>query len=236
MTLKNKTCNIILVVTGIIIVFLIIPFTLNFLLQKESCLKMVIGGPESPKVWLAFWGSYLAALGTLFAAGVALVNSKKERIDNRLFHRLSTLRQDYSNVEKEIIDIINIHSIFKLTEIYRALPNLINANNFQQLFIFDLRNSVTIAEKLNDFYECRHFLEAFAKVNVYYVNKSIDIKEILVRDINDSQKEKMLEEFLMNVSIDPERRVMEDDLSKEGNKFLGQLRTNIVKYNKLLEK
>lgn len=235
MTLKNKTCNIILVVTGIIIVFLIIPFTLNCLLQKESCLKSVIGGTESPKVWLAFWGSYLAALGTLFAAGVALINSEKERKDNRLFHRLSTLRQVYFNMEKEINDIINLHSIFKLTEIYRALPNLINANNFQQLFLFELRNSVTIAEKLNDFYECHTFLKAFRDVNIYYVDKSIDIKEILIRDIEINEKGKMLEEFLMDVSNDPKRKVMEDSLNIEGRNFLSQCRINIVKYNKLLE-
>lgn len=75
----NRCKCLVIIIVGLSLLFLI-PFTLNEGRQCESSLKSIIGGGKAPQAWLSLWGSYIASIGSIIAATVALWNSKKERV------------------------------------------------------------------------------------------------------------------------------------------------------------
>ena len=91
---------------------ILIPVVLNWVLQwtVPSCTE-VIGGTRSTEVWLAFWGSFLAAIGSFAMAILTFLTSREDRRKSFLQNELNYLLSEYSTIETEIQENERAHSI-----------------------------------------------------------------------------------------------------------------------------
>ena len=232
-----KLCKAIIIIAVLFIILIGIPASLNCLLQKESSLKSIIGGSESPRVWLLFWGSYLAAIGTVFLSIVSFFNNYKVRKKDNIQTRLDRLLSNYNTIENEIKHLSNLHSIFKLTDIVKKYRNeKLEGESRLNLYMQQLREALLIAEKYNDFSIESTFLQSFRGVNEFYADKAIQLSELVYCDLDSDNKNNKLEELLIGVYKDKQRQLLEYKFEEQYRALLQAKRTEIINIQKLLEK
>ena len=97
-----------------------IPVLLNFILLLNSPSDDVIGGDEGPTVWLAFWGTYIGAIGAIVMAGVSYYQSRSESERLSLRTQIEYERNLYNKLEHLIEKDVSIHSLSRIYEIKSA--------------------------------------------------------------------------------------------------------------------
>ena len=108
---------------------ILIPVVLNWVLQwtVPACTE-VIGGARSTEVWLVFWGSFLAAIGSFAMAILTFITSREDRRKSFLQNKLNYLLSEYSTIEMEIQENERVHSI---TYLLSNIPDDSSADVFK---------------------------------------------------------------------------------------------------------
>lgn len=162
-----KNCTICFIIASII---LFIPCLLNYILQLNSPDTKVIGGINGPSIWLAFWGTYIGAIGSIIMASVSYYQSRKESAKISLRTQIERERNLYNRLEQLIAKDVSIHSISRIYKIKSAfLTNKYDCNvlmaqllqdiHFASLDCVSFHNTIT-----SDEYKL--FGEALARLNV----------------------------------------------------------------------
>lgn len=104
---------------AITIIFLI-PILLNWVLQWNVgyCGSIISGNDGAPVTWLAFWGTYLGAIGAFVMAYVSYFQSKKEGIRIHLRNQYEFLSRDYEIFERYMVKQLRVHSFSRITKLY----------------------------------------------------------------------------------------------------------------------
>lgn len=214
----------------------IIPGLLNYFLQKESFISSVIGGDEAPRIWLSFWGSYLAAIGSVIAASVALCNERKNRKRDYFQHRLSELRGQYALVEKEVMDLLEVHSLYQLTGIVRAYGDdgVMAARDKQEVLFSKLKYALIPGERYHDNKYSPEFIQALKSSNIFFLDKALEARELIEKDQNDSDN-KSLQSWIERVSKEWDESSNKNDLFYAGLDLLHNLREEINKLESELQ-
>ena len=120
---------------GVLVTLLIfvvaVPVLLNFMLQLNSPCDSVIGGDKGPIVWLAFWGTYIGAIGSILIAFVSYFQSRSESERMSVRTQLEHERNLYNKLEQLIEKNVSIHSICRIYEIKSAYN--VNMHNCEVL-------------------------------------------------------------------------------------------------------
>ena len=166
----------------IISIIVIIPILLNFVLQCNTPRGKVIGGENSPSVWLDFWGAYLAAIGSTILAIIAVYGNKKTRKQYAMKAEYETAKLAYDNFEKQIINDIKLYSVTKFTTINRLcyendMNNIIKVQDdlFKELQL----SSITIVKYNNDVY-FNDYVKLLGIYNNQFLKYSEEVKKLLV--------------------------------------------------------
>lgn len=111
---------------GILLVILaisVIPVFFNFLLRQQTPIDVnVISDPNSgPGIWLVFWGSYLAAIGSFTMALVAYLQNKHTQETNDKHFMFEVKYRRYEHLEKFIKYSSELHSTRILYEILEEI-------------------------------------------------------------------------------------------------------------------
>lgn len=217
-----------------------VPSLLNFFLQLESPIKSVIGGQNAPNEWLLFWGSYLAAIGSITAASVALYNERKNRKRAYYQHCIDQSNAEYYRTEKEIRDLMNLYSLSRLTNIVWTYKNdQFAALNEQKIWFSSIVDSVLLAERYFDQDFDSDFLLSFRKVNEYYIMKAEEVGEILTKTMSNRLKQQgweILNRWIKQVSDDTYGQTCHDRFQSECVNVLHHKRTKIIHLNETLKK
>ena len=121
--MKGKSKSVCLwIILGLLFLFIVVPVGLNYVLRIQVPTP-VVGGEDSEKVWLAFWGAYLAAIGSIIMAIVSYLNNRNNAIKNFLMHKSEMEHQNLLLLEKELIRNETLHSILQATKIYKLSCN-----------------------------------------------------------------------------------------------------------------
>lgn len=129
----------------IAIFILIIPVVLNFVLPIKTGLNN-LGGEGNPIIWLSFWGSYLAALGSFFLGIISYFNNKEavkqnEKILNNII--LEQLEKRYDHLENYVANEERYHNddfIKKVIEIMKKCQN----NNERLIYLYDQKQKISL--------------------------------------------------------------------------------------------
>ncbi len=104
-----------------ILVCLFIPVLLNFLLPINTGLNVIAEDDPNMKLWLSFWGSYLAAIGSFTLAGLSywLTKTNNEELKrNRNFEMFRVARERYNNLESYVVAMDSAFHPSRLKAIY----------------------------------------------------------------------------------------------------------------------
>ncbi len=102
-------------------IFIAIPILLNCVLQWNANVENIIGDIDGPKVWLVFWGTYLAAVGSFAMAGVSYIQSRNEARSNAMRIQFERKKLYYD----KMFDLI-----FRMYKTHSLLPMLIKARSY----------------------------------------------------------------------------------------------------------
>ena len=95
----------------VLIILLIIPPFLNWVLRWDVKCGPIIGGERSSEIWLTFWGSYLAAIGSLVMACVSFIQNQKILKQNGINEQYRYEYDIYNKAEEYVLENNNLHQI-----------------------------------------------------------------------------------------------------------------------------
>ena len=101
------------IIASLLIFIFAIPLVLNFILPIRT--GLVIMG--DPKIWLSFWASYLAAIGSFVVAFVSLEMNKrlhKQNEKNINYQKWDKMVERYNRLERFIVNEEHLHSEWTL--------------------------------------------------------------------------------------------------------------------------
>jgi len=99
-----------------------IPVGLNFFLRFTPPCPVIDSPNSAPGVWLAFWGSYLSAIGAFAMAYISYTQNKWVQRQNEYYQKLTSKKEEYKDLERFVVKNENIHS-------YTYFLNIVNACN-----------------------------------------------------------------------------------------------------------
>ena len=200
--MKGKSKSVCLwIILGLLFLFIVVPVGLNYVLRIQVPTP-VIGGEDSEKVWLAFWGAYLSALGSFIMAFVSFLNNRKNAVQSFLMQKTTNTRKYLLNLEVEMIRNETLHSILQATKIYRLActdpksaiqANIIWCQRLKDATLRFLKIQNAHEQDVNNYY---HHLRSASS---FYVdlNEKIDViiheLEPLFHDKGGAYKNKLVE-------------------------------------------
>lgn len=165
-------------------VLITIPIGLNYLLQL-SIVEHVISSPNTgPGVWIAFWGSYFAAIGSFVMAMVSYVQNKSQMTDsNEKFYFEIRIRQ-YEQLERFVKYCCTLHSACVINDIIRTAETGTHdaAISKCEKYLFDISftsSSICHYHSIFNEVEMREFGKELSKENLQYLNYAQQLLSLL---------------------------------------------------------
>lgn len=224
-----------------LLVILAIPFTLNILLQLEinSPISIIEGGEGGAVTWLQFWGSYLAAIGSLIMALIAYVQGVDAQNDNQKLRaqainktKYESIRKDYDILERIITNNVNLYTVKRFTHIGRLCENdqYSEARIAQEQLFNELNlSSVYAVRFISNVKELNGYTSLLKRYNEVYLDFAIKAKEYL-NDYSKNQEQTVLVNRLLDICHEIEHFADEtDDLTNTGVNALLSLKDNMDK-------
>ena len=225
----TQFCLVLIIVIGI-------PALLNWLLQNETPLKSVIGGENAPESWLRFWGSYLAAIGTVASVFVAYRNNNKERRRNFHKEKKLALQQEYKETENEVKHferVLSIISLSQITDDYKK-GEVLSAKAKYHEWNNQLNEIVFFSKKHIDDPIYTPYSEILHQLYGFFTNTTEQFSRILFLSNNNSQK-KELEDQLAIISTSLDKESLIPELYRRGWDLLDALSKEIKKNDQELQ-
>lgn len=192
----------ILGVVGIIAFFLVIvPIVLNYTILHSTLFDMsVVQTYDSANVWLSFWGSYLAAVGSFALGWLAYHQNKKlqeldEKRDNRAI---------YVELESYVNKSEKLHSFSKVEEmcgylengdIYRAKASIYDYQTSLQEFSNNLCKFLEDKRIKDDLFEYGNKLASINMLLLKIIEKSIEAINNDIVNCTDENRVKRVKEL-----------------------------------------
>ena len=176
-----------------ILLILLMPIILNFLLRQRTPIDVnVISDPNSgPGIWLVFWGSYLAAIGSFAMALVAYIQNKQTQETNDKHFMFEVKYRQYEQLEKFVKYACYLHSASYFNAIIRiAEQNPTEAIERCERYLFDLvffSSSICHYKNLFQDKEMENFGNKLAQTNVIFMK---DVHE-LINILNTNPQEQL---------------------------------------------
>lgn len=213
----NTNNNFLRVLFGIIVAFLVlllIPAILNYLLQFESPIN-VIGGDKSAKVWLAFWGAYLSAVGSGMLAIITVYDSRNNRKQRDKDNKIAILREEYSSLERSIIMNERIHSYSNILDIYYLIKK--GKTEVAKRHVVKWQDSVKNASLYAVRYfsndnECENYYTVVYRINT----KAMEAGEKLLKILDDEPLQKSKYDDIKSIAYDYTNNTLNMELLRAG--------------------
>lgn len=173
MSLKKKEIFLIIIV---VIVFVTLPFFLNWILQKEAVVQ-VIGDSVT---WLSFWGTYIGAVLTAVMVLVAFISIRKTANINRTQWKMAWL-SSFRSAAADMISSVDATAVGQMAqdisfwrfdqavERGHAMEKTVNRSAFlltsllkEYDELFHTRQSIKYIKELNSF--IRPFLQTTGEI------------------------------------------------------------------------
>lgn len=180
-----KKCNYLIIILLIVsVLVLLIPVLLNYVMRIKAPTP-VVGGDRSSEIWLAFWGAYLAAVGSFFVAWLSYRNNKENGERAVLIEMIRIKETECQLLKEELSRNEAILSINNAIEVYiLAKEDWMKADSklnrwqmdisnilFNHVAIFDQNDPVALS-----------YSSELKRANEFYADLAKDLKEVFIKE------------------------------------------------------
>lgn len=231
-------------------IIIIIPVLLNWVLRWEVQSGPIIGGDNGPEIWLAFWGAYLAAIGSLVMAMVALLQNSRIREQNVIKEQYEFECKQYERVESYVLENNSLYKINHLISFCLTLANCNDNNNQQEAYLRVRKDLISYQTRLNTtvvkFEKMRlglnhsPYFPIIKEYNIVFLELCDHFNEILQRFGRDTSPDyhaydNELKDFIHNADNRINRLDVSKSLFEAGNDYLDEQLSIIKKLSEQLK-
>ena len=190
----------------VVIATIAIPIFFNFFLPIETGMK-ILGEEKSNIIWLSFWGTYLAALGSFFLGWIALqINKESIKQNEKILHNYGWehLVNRYNHIEEFVLNEESVHHPTHIDELiaylkkgddtsfHLQLSNWRKDVNLSSLRIIRYMNDDVLGPKDNELIQ---YGLALRNIN----DKASEIIEVFCKKLSQEETEIELENLRMDM-------------------------------------
>ena len=159
-----------------IIVILVIPILLNLVLQMETpnACNVISDNDSGPGIWLAFWGAYLAAIGSFIMAWVSYNQNKKQSQMHDIEIKIREAEALYCDLEKFVLDVKRVHAWHNVENIIKNSTSIDTKELSEwRIRVYEISNQIVRFNSIFNDSKFHKYGEAVAQINRFCVNDII---------------------------------------------------------------
>ena len=188
------------IVVCLFLVALTIPVVLNEVLQWNVSDCIIGKQGDAPATWLAFWGTYLAAIGSLVMAWVSHRQNKEIQRQNAYKVKYDACQKNYDFFEKQLIENASLYSVQCFIDILNEYCKGGSYREMQCQLMFRLNQTSLYMPRYQNSADdtMKKYGQALCQFNETFFDISLNIKEIFEDQNEEEQDKEKLKEQVAN--------------------------------------